>query len=187
MITAIVFDCYGVLYEDAFKQLVDRHAQADASRAQEYFAVDTAFNHGFISEHVYYERLASLSGVSPTEIRRQMTDTTVFSRPVAAIIESLRPKYQIGLLSNSERGFLDRFLSENNAAHLFDVVLGSSETAFVKPQREIFEILGQKLGVPLSEILFIDDSPTNTAAARSYGLPAITYQNPHQLRSELPV
>jgi HAD superfamily hydrolase (TIGR01509 family) len=185
MIRAIVFDCFGVLYEDALKQLVDHHAEGDTRRAQEYYAVLAAHNHGFIGRDEYYKKLSALSGETPEAIERRLNDTTVFSQAVASVVASLKPTYKTGLLSNAERSFLDRFLAEHNARQLFDVVLASSETPFMKPQREIFVEVARRLGVELSEILLVDDSSKNTAGAKRCGLSVITYKNPKQLSDEL--
>lgn len=93
------------------------------------------------------------------------------------LLHALKSRYRLGLLSNSERSFVDRFLANNDLRPLFDVVLASSQTRFVKPQREIFEIMAERLDLPFTNIMLIDDSPTNIGAAQSYGMKAILFQD----------
>lgn len=100
-------------------------------------------------------------------------------------LHELKSRYRLGLLSNSQRTFVDRFLAGNDIRPLFDVVLASSQTRFVKPQREIFEIIAERLDLPFSDILFIDDSPANVGAAQSYGMKAILFHDAQQLQPAL--
>lgn len=100
-------------------------------------------------------------------------------------LHALKSRYRLGLLSNSERSFVDRFLANNDVRPLFDVVLASSQTRFIKPQREIFEIMAERLDLPFSQILFIDDSPTNTGAAHRYGIKSILFRSAAQLETDI--
>jgi putative hydrolase of the HAD superfamily len=186
-IRAIVFDCFGVLYEDAFKAFVDEHTRGDANLARQYYDLAAASDRGLISDDDFYRQLSALSGQDVPTLVAQMTDTSALNRPIADLIRTLRAqgRYKIGLLSNVDRRFLDRFLAAHHIAGQLDAVLASSETPFAKPDEQIFTAMSDRLGITPAEMLFIDDSPGHTTAARSYGIPAITYQNPHQLQQEL--
>ena len=184
-ITTIVFDCFGVLYQDAFIQLVDRYTHGDPRLARPYLDIDNAFNHGFITDADYYAELERLSGETATVIKRHLRDTSVLNQPVADLVKTLHGPYRIGLLSNAERSFLDRFLANHNLDRHFDVVLASSETPFVKPERGIFAEMARRLDADFPEIAFIDDSTRNTEAASNYGMHTICYRNPRQLKQQL--
>ena len=108
-----------------------------------------------------------------------------FAQGVAGLVKRLRPHYKIGMLSNALRSSLDRFLLANDAAALFDAVLASSESHYAKPDREIFEEVAAMLGVEPAEMAFVDDSPGHVAAATTYGITSIVYENPHQLERDL--
>lgn len=54
----------------------------------------------------------------------------------------------------------------------FDEAFYSFEVGAAKPDPAFFRIALDRLGVPASEVLFIDDQPRNVAAARSVGLHA---------------
>jgi HAD superfamily hydrolase (TIGR01509 family) len=101
------------------------------------------------------------------------------------VIQQLGAKYRIAMLSNSSREFLEDFLVKNAIRPLFDTVLASGQTRFVKPQREIFDILAQRLDLPFSDLVFIDDSAMNIAAAQSYGIISILYRSVAQLETDL--
>jgi 2-haloacid dehalogenase len=68
---------------------------------------------------------------------------------------------------------------------LFDDILVSGEEGLAKPDPEVFELLRRRVGHPLEECVFIDDSPANVAAARAAGLDAVLFEDGTDLRAEL--
>ena len=46
----------------------------------------------------------------------------------------------------------------------------------VKPERRIFELTCERLGVQPAEIVFLDDVEPNVAAAREFGIQAILFR-----------
>jgi putative hydrolase of the HAD superfamily len=184
-IQAIIFDCFGVLYEDAFKEFIEHHTHT-ATEARHYYDLALASDRSLVSDAQFYAELAQLSGDDPAAIQRRLNDTSVLNRALVPFIERLRAHhYRIGLLSNADRAFLDHFLDAHEVRHLFDLTLASSETRYVKPQREIFELMLERLRVPAAAALFVDDSARNAHAATSYGLVGLHYQNPPRLIAQL--
>jgi HAD superfamily hydrolase (TIGR01509 family) len=57
----------------------------------------------------------------------------------------------------------------------FDVAIISGQEGVAKPDRRIFELLVERVGLPASELLFVDDSPRNVTAARAFGIETIHY------------
>jgi putative hydrolase of the HAD superfamily len=108
-----------------------------------------------------------------------------FDPELTALVRRLRPQYKTGMLTNAQRSSIDRLLAEHDATDLFDAVLASSESQYMKPDREIFAEIAERLDVALPEMLFIDDWAGNTEAATRYGIRSIVYENPHQLEQEL--
>jgi HAD superfamily hydrolase (TIGR01509 family) len=114
-------------------------------------------------------------------------DGGMLNTDVVTVINELRAtgKYQIALLSNSGPSTLQNFMDELGINGLFDVVVASGATAYVKPQREIYEILEDKIMVPFAAWFYVDDSAGNTAAAQSYGIPSHTFTSAMALRQAL--
>lgn len=67
----------------------------------------------------------------------------------------------------------------------FEYVALSGRLKLSKPQPEIYLHLLEKIGQPADECLFIDDSPSNVAAAQQLGLQAVHFTSPTALRAEL--
>jgi putative hydrolase of the HAD superfamily len=76
-----------------------------------------------------------------------------------------------GMLSNSWGGGYPRELFPE----LFDAVVISSEVGMRKPEPRIFRHAADLLGLPPSEIIFIDDIERNVAAAEQIGFTGILH------------
>lgn len=184
-IKAVVFDCFGVLYNDALNDFLARHAKAINGNEGYYRHLCNQSDAGLISDEEFYREFSEISGESPQELRAEFHDTRHVNRRLIPIIEQLKRDYKIGMLSNTGAALLEEFLSEHGIRHLFDEVVASSETGYIKPQREIFELTADRLGAKLDEIYFIDDSLSNVQAARSFGMTAHEYTTVAELQHEL--
>lgn len=67
----------------------------------------------------------------------------------------------------------------------FDDMVISGVVGFVKPGKEIYDLLLQRAGQPAEKCLFIDDHRPNIDAALKYGWQAIQFQSAEQLIHEL--
>lgn len=185
MIQAFVFDCFGVLYNDAFKDFLQRNAAKVGDRAAHLQDLCNQSDAGLISNEDFYGELAAISGEDPHDLYVDFHSKRHLNRQLIELIRQLKPCYKIGMLSNSGRDFLDEFIAEHGIANDFDVTIASSETSYIKPQREIFEILAERLDLPLSDIFFVDDSPANVYAAQSYGMQAQLYTSVDELKKAI--
>jgi epoxide hydrolase-like predicted phosphatase len=86
-----------------------------------------------------------------------------------------------GLLSNSWGNDYDR----SDWHEMFDAVVISGEVGMRKPEREIFELTLDRIGLPAGECVFIDDIPHNVAAAAEAGLMGIVHRTFEETATEL--
>jgi HAD superfamily hydrolase (TIGR01509 family) len=63
---------------------------------------------------------------------------------------------------------------------LFELVVDSAFVGCRKPEREIYEIALDRLGVGAEDCLFIDDVEVNCEAARELGMTAVHFQSNEQ-------
>lgn len=85
------------------------------------------------------------------------------------LLASLREKHHLACLSNTNAIHWSRF---PEFADVFDTCFASHEMGVVKPEREAFEHVLDKLNVNASEIYFFDDLLPNVEAARAFGITA---------------
>jgi len=86
-----------------------------------------------------------------------------------------------GLLSNSWGNEYDR----SDWHEMFDAVVISGEVGMRKPERAIFELALDRIGLPAAECVFIDDMPDNVAAAAEAGLVGIVHRAFDETAAEL--
>ena len=68
---------------------------------------------------------------------------------------------------------------------LFDDIVVSGDEGLAKPDPAVFDVLRRRIGRPLEDCLFIDDSRVNIQAARAAGLDAVLFEDTTDLREEL--
>lgn len=68
---------------------------------------------------------------------------------------------------------------------LFDDIVVSGAVGAAKPDPAVFAALVRRTGVPAGRTFFTDDSATNVEGALEFGLDAVRFTGPDQLRAEL--
>jgi len=99
--------------------------------------------------------------------------------------------YRVGLLSNTELPSAEFFLEKHPG--LFDSTVFSCQEGItkpkikpgIKPNLKIYEIAIQRLGVPASESVFIDDREWCLESAERAGLKGILYLSYEQITNNL--
>jgi putative hydrolase of the HAD superfamily len=182
MYRAIIFDFFDVIRTDDYKSWLSRHGYRlegpflDAVKRQD---------RGDIDLPQFLQILSQLSGQSPKEIFTEMEEGTAIDYEVLALIEQLKPQYQIGLLSNAPSAFLRGLLHNHDLDKYFDHIAISSEMGHIKPDTEAFQYTLSAMNIQPEETVFIDDNPRNVAGAETVGIRGIVYTDIRQLRKEL--
>lgn len=91
------------------------------------------------------------------------------------LLEWLRPKYQLGLISNFDHAPTAReILDRDGMTSFFDLILISDELGQRKPHPAIFETACQALRIRPHEAIFIGDSPSiDIVGAKGVGMAVI--------------
>ena len=100
--------------------------------------------------------------------------------------EAKEAGHRMGMLTNNVREWEPLWRSMLPVDEIFEAVVDSGFVGCRKPDREIYEIMLERLsGVPAQECLFIDDVDVNCAAARELGMSAVHYQHNDQAIPEI--
>lgn len=97
------------------------------------------------------------------------------NQPLIDTIAAWRERYKIGVLSNTGRGTFERYFSATEGSRLFDAVVLSAETGYMKPDPEIYELAAERLDTPPEACLFIDDQPDYCLAAERVGMASLVF------------
>ncbi len=112
---------------------------------------------------------------------------TIPVKGVLPLIPKLKKKYKIGLLANSPKPWFDFPVSKFKLDKIFDALVSSGDTGLLKPEKEIYLLVCQKLGVLSKECVYIDDETDKIKlrAAQNLGMETILFKNSKQLILEL--
>lgn len=103
-----------------------------------------------------------------------------------SILKALKDKgYPIHALSNWSAETFPLVRHRFEFFDWFETILLSGEEKLVKPDREIFDLMLQRIGRKAEECLFIDDMPANVAAARALGFHAVPFTTAERLKADL--
>ncbi|MGZ4145259.1 MAG: HAD family hydrolase, partial [Actinomycetota bacterium] len=138
---------------------------------------------GLISEAEFYSRmlgrLRDYTGQDivfpqdPIEVRRMLFGSIRRNDEMIAAAVRIGAHYKTAILTNNVKEWTD--WREWVEAHIFDLVVDSSEVGMRKPDPEIYLLTCEKLGVEPARAAFVDDIPTNVEGAAAVGLHAIRF------------
>lgn len=184
MIKAILFDCFGVLTETAWDQLIgaltpqEQRAVTDARKA---------FDRGFSSYKDFEKAIQESSSISPLKLRQTFLLRRGFHRneKLLSYITELHKDYKLGVLSNAGTDWLRNDMLKPEEQGLFDIILLSHDVGMIKPEPNFFLLACQKLAHRPEEVVMVDDRQYNIAAAKKLGMKGILYTNFIQFKHEL--
>ncbi|MDP9397526.1 MAG: HAD family phosphatase [Actinomycetota bacterium] len=129
-------------------------------------------------------RLSTRSGrpVPVEGLLRRMFDHFLHAPDMAGLVlRARRAGLRTALLSNSWGNEYPR----EGWQDMFDVVVISGEVGMRKPDPDIFEYTVGKLGLRARECVFVDDLPSNVAAATALGIVGVHHRSYAQTAAEL--
>ncbi len=140
---------------------------------------------GEIESDEFERRFAPVIGVSDSEnlVGRLFQEMGPDEAMLDAVRAARRQGIKTGLISNSWGAGLqyDPGLLEE----LFDEVVISGDVGMHKPDAEIFELAAERIGVPPSECVFVDDLRENCEGAEAVGMTAILHRGAERTIPEL--
>ena len=102
------------------------------------------------------------------------------------LMEELRDRgLRMAMLTNNVREWEPVWRSMLPVDEIFEFVVDSAFVGCRKPDREIYEIVLERLGLPPEACLFVDDVDVNIEAAREIGLAAVHFRDNEQAIPEI--
>jgi putative hydrolase of the HAD superfamily len=92
--------------------------------------------------------------------------------------------YKMAICTNNVREWEPLWRAKLPVEEIFDVVVDSAFVGTRKPERRIYEITLERLGVPARAALLIDDIELNCDAARELGMKTIWFRETDQAIGE---
>jgi 2-haloacid dehalogenase len=105
---------------------------------------------------------------------------------VVEILKNLKDSgYPLYALSNWPAEKFALIRTQHEFFDWFDDMVISGEVRMVKPGKEIFQLMLDRIGKPASECIYIDDHDPNIRTAAELGFTTILYDSADQLQKEL--
>jgi FMN phosphatase YigB (HAD superfamily) len=145
------------------------------------------FERGKVSPQEFFQSVRNHLGLSITfeQFIPIWTDIFVEDQEVSEIIRSLKGKWRLGLLSNTDPLHFRYIVSTFPIVSALEKWILSYEVGFKKPDAQIFQKAIEWASVEPQKILFIDDTKGHVEAAISLGMQGIHFISAAKLREEL--
>ncbi len=192
---AIGFDYGGVINGKPGTTFTHAICEIIGVNPEEYRSAYFAHNRGFNTGTLKSEK-ALWSAVFTDLDRMQFIDEVMrlsaglrtgiaINERVLSLVDYLRASgYKVGLLSNNSLSAANDMRAEKLDTH-FDVFIVSAEVGLMKPDKEIYTLFADKLGVSLGELIFIDDSTKSLSSAADCGYTPVVFTSYEQLVDQL--
>jgi HAD superfamily hydrolase (TIGR01509 family) len=179
-IRALVFDLAGVLLDFGGPESLHRLSEGRIGNDEFFrFWSDAKCAHDFHCGRCTPEQFARQAvrelGLRVTSERFLAEYKTWLRGPYPGaleLLESLRPKYRVACLSNTDAVNVRKFDEELHLQNWFDECFYSNEIGLRKPDPEAYLHVSKALDVPPHEIAFFDDSVKCVDGALAVGMHA---------------
>lgn len=181
---ALILDFGEVLTRSQPPELVERMAGLAGMTlddfARRYWRHRLAYDQGLTGAQYWGKVLDAADGL-PDELVARLVEADADSwssyRPevwdlAAAFRASGR---RTAMLSNGVAEIIARIRAGRDLTRWFDIVVVSCEVGVCKPEAEIYRVCVERLGVPASQALFVDDRVENLRGAEAVGLQTLHF------------
>lgn len=106
---------------------------------------------------------------------------------VAASLQVLNQRgFRLAILSNGTPAMLEAAVVNADLAATFEAVMSVEEVGIYKPDRRVYRLAVEQLGLPREQILFLSSNAWDVAGAASFGFPVVWVNRFGQPRERLP-
>jgi putative hydrolase of the HAD superfamily len=99
--------------------------------------------------------------------------------------ECKRGGHRMAMLTNNVQEWEPLWRTMLPVDEIFELVIDSGWVGYRKPEPPVYEITLERLGLPATACLFVDDMEVNCEAARELGFTAVHYREPDQAITEV--
>jgi putative hydrolase of the HAD superfamily len=182
-VSFVYFDVNGCLiyfYQHAFDKLAATTGVNPEVVESAFWRYNDDVCRGAISLSDFNAKLAKHIGVDKVEWQQYYLENVEPIEEMQKLLIWTSERYRVGLLTNIMPGFLSAMRRSHQLPNVhYTTIIDSSEVGAVKPEVKMYEIAQERAGCPADEILLIDDSNANLAAANRLGWHVLWFDDSH--------
>ncbi len=194
-IRSVILDFGGVISQTQNKNFVDNVYrilnQNPSNFMKVYGNYRTNYDNGRNTGEEYWAKILQHYGYPLTKpliyalIVEDIKSWTEINPEMIQFISDVRKRvHNLSIISNMPEDILDYIINNFQWLGYFDELTWSCEVGVVKPDPGIYKHCLDKIGVPATECLFVDDSTANVGGAKRCGLNAIHFRSFSQFIEE---
>ncbi|HEU0292102.1 MAG TPA: HAD family phosphatase [Anaerolineales bacterium] len=192
-IDVLLFDLGGVLVEfsgvrDLAVLLRGRLSESEILEQWSRYPPSEQFGLGKLSREDFGNRFVKDWNLElpPEDFLREFQSWSKRLFPGAVeLLTSLRPRFRLAALSNSNELHWERNSNDLGVTGLFEVAISSHQIGICKPDPRMYVTALARLGVSPDAVMFFDDVPANVEAASALGIHAFQVEGVEGVRSRL--
>jgi epoxide hydrolase-like predicted phosphatase len=148
----------------------------------EALALLRSLERGAVTDEVFERDFGDLLGVDPSGlIERLFAGLAPEPSMIDAVSAARAGGTRTGLITNS----WGTGIYERAPMAIFDATVISGDVGLHKPEPAIYELGAERIGLPPSACIFVDDLRENVAGAEAVGMTAVLHRSPAETIAEL--
>lgn len=194
-IRAIAFDFNDTLSKANFVTAFQEYEDRLGMTAREFIScyeraglLDSLMRGRYSSEREFWQEVSKLTGVNfelTQEMVRAVTESRHIDEYMLYLVKRLQCHWKVALATDNLLETFNLWVSQFALDSMFDVILNSAECGYLKKEPEFYQILAERLDVPVSTVLMIDDSMPKLQVAASCGMQIYLFQEAAALERHL--
>jgi glucose-1-phosphatase len=192
-IEILLFDLGGVLVEfsgvqDLAVLLQGRLSESEILEQMSRYAPSEQFGLGKLSREDFGNSFVKDWNLEmpPDDFLREFRSWSKRLFPGAVeLLTSLRSRFRLAALSNSNELHWDRNTNDLGVTSLFELAISSHQVGLYKPDPKMYLTALDRLGASPDKVMFFDDVPVNVIAASALGIQAFQVEGVNGVRSRL--
>ncbi len=178
-VSFVYFDVNGCLvrfYQRAAARVAEDHGLAPELVEMAYLHYNDEVCRGTMTMDDFNDAVAARLGLKSLDWAEYYLEAAEPLTDMHKTLSWVAENYRSGLLTNVMPGMLDKLLEVGKVPSLpYDVIVDSSKVGMIKPEPQIYNYAAEQAGVPIDEILLVDDTQTNLVAAEKQGLRVVWF------------
>ena len=148
-----------------------------------------AFDRGQVDSAGIVATIVQRTGLSAADVSRVVDAIPHELQPLPATLALMEELHAAGhrltYLSNMPAPYAQRLLAEHGFFRRFADGIFSCDVGLSKPDPDLYALAERRFGLAPAQCVFLDDSATNIAAARSRGWQALLFTDASAARADL--